>query len=811
MTVDMQKNVMTQNAEEIKIKLQDLSRELKEVVTDRVGCFYKYRSSREIGGKIYRDFIKYNQKRTKKSINKFIFSEDIPSSGILSQLHALQTINTLIRDFDIEEADDCFDIIFALLDDILGEISKERKDDGGAVDYSEVTGDDGSVYNLSASPYLPGSDIFSTHPYVDTITWVMSGVLSIERLYLAGKINELPPDKYKKICSLYKYCINFLNKNFIAGSGKSDRLDCGWNYTSQCEEPSLYFTFAVSEVLIDIVDTFDDIIRVSEAEEVNRKIDEAHEEALARLQESDCDYAEKEAEIKRLAEEFTAKKMQNVKKNIDHIRFFEPDFDGIDVNTAEIVNNTRSEQADIYAKTFLALNAGKLPHEKDSPYAELERHAKSAAVNVYSAVGDAISTEFFSSDLMNKVSVGTIEQSLTSDALFNTIFAINIMVNAGLDEDMERKIDFFTVAGSTENMTATDEYDDLRGNLQSGYDYTYLTYRRLDKSNKEYKVNEFTLTFGENFKVRAEEVKDLRKARIRVFSLMPLLVKTKTLLSEFLIRYPQYDMMLYLETILKSRYIDSNGQAMWLWEREGYSSASNYYFVNALSCFYRYYTEYEEKYEENALDNEEARSRVKRDYLEELRNSTGEIGLLKSAVNARDAKIELLDKRIAELEAEVEELNNDSLKKALGDLILKVITDKITVVMSSMLEGLTKGMTCDIFDDTPKTAEQIKLENSAKDAVLAILSTRIYQQIQEEYERQAGGKKNVLAATVENKEFMNAQYREALTKIPEDVGHIVDSYIRQVVSGDSSELARSKCLEGFGEMKQHYNAQKNKQ
>ena len=85
----------------------------------------------------------------------------------------------------------------------------------------------------------------------------------------------------------------------------------------------------------------------------------------------------------------------------------------------------------------------------------------------------------------------------------------------------------------------------MRDTIRLAYDNCYQYLMKLKKENKEYKIVEYNLNFDESFSKQAKNIKDIRKEHIRVFSLMPLMIRTKTTIGEFLIRYPQYDMMIY--------------------------------------------------------------------------------------------------------------------------------------------------------------------------------------------------------------------------------------------------------------------------
>ena len=226
--------------ENIKSKLQDLSALLKEVTIDKdaEGWVYKYRSKSELSAAIYEDFIKYNEIDTNKTLS-FIFSDEITNSGILSCTQAFQTLAILVSKLGLKTTAEHKKLIKKLFSQILNTVCKE---DGG--------------YLLDASPYLPNSDVFKKdnykYAYIDTITWVMSSLLSAYRLHINKQV-EFNEEELEMSYKLFNYCINYLNDSFIEDKDVKHKLAYGWNYTKDCEQVSLYFTFAVSEVLIDVL------------------------------------------------------------------------------------------------------------------------------------------------------------------------------------------------------------------------------------------------------------------------------------------------------------------------------------------------------------------------------------------------------------------------------------------------------------------------------------------------------------------------------------------------------------------------------
>ena len=637
--------------DDVKSKLQDLSESLKELTRDLDGWCYKYWDQSILGEAIYEDFINYNKASNNGTEDRFIFSDDFSEVGILSQLEGFQFIAMLVESFGLDPQK-YGDKIKKLLRQILDEVTDEK----------------GNLH-LDASPYLKGSKQFDdgSH-YLDTMTWFMSMVCSVIRLDKKDNGFSIEKDLEDKMVKLFVQCMEYLTSNFIDGQGDNSKFSYGWNFTGSpdIKHPSLYFTFAVSEVLIDIFKTFEATIRGYETKYVQKEIDRVF---------ADRDDVDEETII--------AKKQQIEEKN------------------DEFINGVPLQEREAEKNWFLRLNNGKKAFaEENEPktlYQLLEAECKDAANNLWALVKDKLTEEFFAPNVISTVSGETIEQSITSDALFNNIFIINILMNAGLDEDEEDKINYFTINPSDEYDAALESYDDMRDAMRLGYERVYRMYTKMKKLKKEYKINDYTLSFTEDFEgdsiLRAQE---LRRAHIRVFSLMPLLVKTKTTMSDFVIKYPQFDMQIYLETILDNRLDGADGKKQWIWEQDGYSTSSNYYFLSALNDFYGYYNEYELKYSVNAYDNDQAKKDIKKEHEKQLElPPEGKIYLLREELKDAKAANDALQEENNKLAAENQEHKDNLLYKALNQFIEKAVQERIT----GMISGLFTNMAEKISDD----------------------------------------------------------------------------------------------------------------
>ncbi|MBQ4071834.1 MAG: hypothetical protein IJD51_05435 [Clostridia bacterium] len=684
----------------IKAELQDLSPELQELATDKAGCFYKYESRDYAGSKIYAELLK---KYTNDG-NRFLFSEDFPESGILSACQGLAALVSTVESLGAK-GEKQKETIDALINELLTETAS------------------GSGYCITPAPYAIKGNFFSKHVYIDSATWIISALLGVLRLHINGK-HKLDDARLDKIIDLYKFTLSSINKSFISKEDSPRPFKHGWNFTDGCDEPSLYFTFAVSEILIDMLTTFENVIRVADikliqgriVEELDKgslltsqryltqkdRIDEALSATLSEDYTGDGDalatFREFSADEKALILEVFQKSRFIEEQCEDHLIKLEK-------NSIEV-----QRELDIFKR----INDGLAPYDSGSQYMLLEDNCKKSARNVWELTGKRLSEEFYSADLSTVISRSTIEASVSSDAVFNVIFAINTIINSGLDEDLEDRINYFTFNGSAEYNNSIEEYDNMRDTLRLAYENCYQFYTYLRKSNKEYKVNEYTLNFDESFskKEYADITNDMRRARIRIFSLMPLVVRTKTTIGEFLIQYPQYDMILFLEQILKHRCWDKeNASYQWIWETNGYSASSNYYFISALAAFYEYYENYENSFIKNANSNKSAKKAIEERYHKSLLERGKAADKDISEFEAQKARIEELEAETERLRAQVQGYRDDPLRSALTGFVSGIIKETVIDILAAELSAEAQKILAATKDNVTSRAQSFSERN----------------------------------------------------------------------------------------------------
>jgi len=695
---------MKNEAKIVLAELQDLSRELQEVVVSKEGCFYKYREKQEIGKKIYADIMK----KYEEDGNEFVFSEEVAESGILSQLQGFATVLSLYEDFEIDAKD-----------------KKAQEFIDGMLDYLIANAlDAGGNLNVDASPYLQESSVFDNYNYVDSITWIISSLLGVIRLHIKGVyLLDLESERGQKIVDIYVKCMNYLLESFIDSPDLKRKFNCGWNFTKDCEEPSLYFTFAVSEILIDMLNTFENVIRAAdvdyiteaihseldgrglfESEKFKRNFDKIQailEEAL------NDDNFEGYGDALRDFSEFSDEERSVIYEIRQKEEFVKQQYAD---NLERIKKNREDVQREI--ALFDKINEGKSVYDSGSLYKRLEDACKKSAYQIWELTRNGLAQEFYSFDLESKISEDAIASSVSSDAIFNVIFVINILINAGLDEDFEDDINYFTFNGSDAYKKAMQDYDDIRDTLRLAYDNCYQYFTKLKKENKEYKISDYSLNFNESFVRHLKNTKDIRKAHIHVFSLMPLLVRTKTTMGEFLIQYPQYDMIIYLENILKYRCWNSEtSEYQWIWENDGYSTSSNYYFVTVLADFYDYYNKYEYVFHSNINKNKKARKEIEERYYKSLQEAGKAVDRTVEEFDELKAAIGKQETVIADLKKKIEYYENDPLRSALNQFIEEALQKTIMSVLATKLSEEASRIISEAKDKVIARAADIENTN----------------------------------------------------------------------------------------------------
>lgn len=599
--------------------------------------------------------------------------------GLLSQCQSLQTLVSLAQDFGLSftrkdiipnQKGTIRQMMDIIIEDVLETvcvISDEDKEKG------EQRFDNAKGYIFDASPY--NSSCFSEeYSNVDAITWVITSFLLILKHH-AEKLHEVC--KWEKaLVAVIRYGLQYLNDAFINKSEASENksLKTGWNFTKNCLEPSLYFSYTVCECYLDVYETFKPFLEHLHAVRNNKNYFSKIDPDKAQL-------------FEKKKEEYNQNRNRVVDESKREARYDE--YNEL-VRIFRLINNI-----DDYAELTI----------DNTLYGDLEAKCKIVATDVWELTKKDLAEKFFYNDLENKVTEQEIRMSTTSDVLFNTVYIINIMLCAGIDEILELECHRFThINEEFEARKKQQEYDNLLESCLLAVQKAFRTYESLKNDGKEYIVDQFLIGFNENFDGHKVSISELRKLRMRTFSLLPLLIHTNNKACEYLVKYPHYNMSKYHQYILENRLVDRTGETRWIWEKDGFFSGSNYYYVLALSGFYTYHETYEQRYIKIGKNNVMREQKIRDNFKQELLAPDGEIGILQTANKNQEAIIRQKEEEIARLTAEIENIERP-VEDAVREIATDVIKQQFASIFAEVLTHTSQVLTLDVANDTQDDAD----------------------------------------------------------------------------------------------------------
>lgn len=618
--------------------------------------------------------------------------------GLLSQCQGLQTLVSLVNDFGLDFDDVSYDtlhhrsirnIMDAILKDIINHL---RVSDVEIDEDADEEANARELFIFDASPY--DSAHFDVNiSSIETITWVLPTFFQILVIHAkAGQICKWE----RNLVRIIRYGLRYINDSYIDGSKNSDGkgLKIGWNFAKNCEEPSLYFSFCVGECFLDMFATFDEVLKHPY---------NVMYESVYGLPVDTKERAKFNAQQKK----FRKEEQENADKPKDVARH---DYYNEMVRLFRMINsNDRIGEQDAYEDISV---------DASGRYGLLEKHLKDVAREVWKYVQNNLADKFFYNDLATTLTEEDLRMSTTSDALFNTVYIVNILIDAGMDEILQLEMQSAELKASDESLTPEEqrkqanladrkqrEYSNLLESCQLAVQRAFRTYESMESDGKDYIVDQFLIGFNERFVTHKERVNDLRKLRMRVFSLLPMLIHTNNVINTYLVKYPQVNMQKYTGYIMKNRYAEGTEEELmnqWIWEKDGYFSGSNYYYVNAVKELYEYYEQYEEVYIPIGVENQKR----EQEYYKKLTGPSGEITLLKAehAKNKeeQDQQIARQQEQIAQLEAllEAEKLKKPTIEDGIRDLIHKEIEQQFVTRLTQAFTQASKVLAPNTVDPT---------------------------------------------------------------------------------------------------------------
>ena len=275
------------------------------------------------------------------------------------------------------------------------------------------------------------------------------------------------------------------------------------------------------------------------------------------------------------------------------------------------------------------------------------------------------------------VTAEDVENSSANDALFNVLYAVNIMMASGVDLDY----------------ADNDKKEEFYDRLQYTVPNVQRFYRKLNREGKGDMYDQYTLKINtaipnddmESANSLYNQARALRKQHAVVAHLTPLIIKTYATVSKYTIPYPQYEMRSYKDEILKKKMNEE-----WLWDNENYNLINNFDYVYALRTFYDYYEVYERPY---SLD----KTSYIKESNEKIETLEKQVVELKDALNDKieankqtkkelkakheeemeELRQELLNQK-APVEAEIEKIAQNAAQKLIEEKFAQILTDIIS-------------------------------------------------------------------------------------------------------------------------------------
>ena len=397
-----------------------------------------------------------------------------------------------------------------------------------------------------------------------------------------------------------------------------------------------------------------------------------------------------------------------------------------------------------------------LPYlDESSPVGKLTRSLLAAAQGVWDVTREHLDDRFFNYDL-SVVDDDTVRHSQSSDVLFNMVFIVNIIISSGLNDALRDKVQNATTNEEKEKFQK--EYNNMFELLQLAIQRTSRFYNDLKSVGRDYIVDQYYAVFNEDYVYHKVLAKEMRKRRIRMMSLLPVIISTFTLLGEYMVKYPQIDMIKYLDSLLEDRIMGEDKEYVWLWEKDCYYATSTFYYVSSLAGFYRYYETYEERFSEIDTENSEYRARIREDQYASLTAEGGEIERLKK-------EIARLQQENAEQAAQI--AAGSPVENAISDLCASSMREGLLPAFNELLSGVLTSM-------DPAEEKRLSPAEKAFAENMKLLLVRIFFGA-ETYDMAGDGKE-----TLDAKNQKDA-YRKFITYLRKDVRNAVRFYTKQVL------------------------------
>lgn len=297
------------------------------------------------------------------------------------------------------------------------------------------------------------------------------------------------------------------------------------------------------------------------------------------------------------------------------------------------------------------------------------------------------------------VNMEVVRLSSHNNAFFNNLFVIGIILNSAYDAEVKAE--------------SEEKYNEMLNIFQLSIQNTQRCYNEIASEGLLYKVDSYILDFSEKVDAdNAELAKQLRKVNIAAVPLMPLILKNNNLMSQYVVKYPQKQMTESLKDIIANKKNKGDGES-WVWDKDGFNAITNYYYVDALISFYRYY----EKFEAPFIAGEEDFRSVERKARKEEENKYAE--LIRAKEKAFKEEIAEKDKYLAEMRG---------ISKAVARFVVNGLIDLVDEQFTP--DNLLGNLDGNEVKDTEKIIDRLNSIDRDSDVVKLTRLVRLTEKLQ---------------------------------------------------------------------------------
>ncbi len=337
-----------------------------------------------------------------------------------------------------------------------------------------------------------------------------------------------------------------------------------------------------------------------------------------------------------------------------------------------------------------------------------------AARNVWDRAKGYIQDEFIGDNFFDKDKVPTIakndiEKNATSNVLFNTLFVVFTGIygyvnkkTVPTDGDVYEQIPAMASIEDDENVIKI-----MKEALQN----VQATYEKLESRGKSYIVNTYNLQFQMEDRDGDHDREQLYSSRLNsenIFdaSLVPMLVKSNSMLAFNIQRYPQQQMGRLFLSLFDTMVSDED----WVWDVNKYNVKNTERYLEAVADFYDYYAEYEESY----VDTETAMEK-------KIAQRADQVGKRIANKKTKEAVEGLKKKHTAEMEEVRASYAFENLfREQVGQLAAVKVEEMLTAALGNIITAHEENKQ----DDLP--AFEQTLDALFKRLVLSYLCKYIY-------------------------------------------------------------------------------------